>query len=242
MSTDIPNAFVQTLLEQEETSERIMMKITGKMVDLLISIDPELYGPYVVYERGQRVLYILVLQAIYGMLISSVLWYNKFRKDLEKVGFEFNPYDPCIANRIVNGKQQTIKFHVDDLMSSHINPKVNNKFLIWLNMMYGDLGKVTATRGKVHDYLGMTLIFNDDGSVDIDMTDYIKKMIKDFPILLKRGDTVLMPAGDNLYSTSGKKKLDPMRASVFHTWTAKGLFVSKRARLDIQPTIAGLCT
>ena len=51
------------------------------------------YGPFVVYENGKKVLYVIVLRALYGMLISAMLWYNKFRGDLEGIGFEFNPYD-----------------------------------------------------------------------------------------------------------------------------------------------------
>ena len=47
---------------------------------------------------------------------------------LEKEGFEFNPYDPCVGNRTKNGSQHTIQFHVDDVMLSHINPKVNDDF------------------------------------------------------------------------------------------------------------------
>ena len=59
----------------------------------------------------------------------------------------------------MNGKQQTIRFHVDDLLSSHMDPKVNDDFYTWMNDTYGNLKKVTCTRGKVHTYLGMTLDF-----------------------------------------------------------------------------------
>jgi hypothetical protein len=46
-----------------------------------------------------------MLKGIYGMLQSSLLYYKKFHKDIESIGFEVNPYDPCVANHIVNGKQ-----------------------------------------------------------------------------------------------------------------------------------------
>ena len=76
------------------------------------------------------------------MLISAMLWYNKFRSDLENIGFEFNPYDPCVANQIVNEKQHTIRFHVNDLLSSHVDSIVNDKFHAWLEKTYGKHGKV----------------------------------------------------------------------------------------------------
>ena len=133
MSADVPNAFIQTEMpEIKQGEERVMMKITGVLVDMLIQLDPQLYGPHVVYEKGRKVLYVQVLRAIYGMLTASLLWYLKFKKDLEGIGFKFNDYDPCIANRLVNGKQHTIRFHVDDLLSSHVDPKVNDRFAVWL--------------------------------------------------------------------------------------------------------------
>ena len=66
----------------------------------------------------------------------SDLWYaykrtNIFLKlceDLEEIGFSFNPYDTCIANQQINGKQHTIRFHVDNLMSSHEDKRSTMSF------------------------------------------------------------------------------------------------------------------
>jgi hypothetical protein len=116
MSADIPNAFIQAQMpKKKEGEERVIMKITGVLVDLLNEIDPARNGPYVLYENGVRTLYVEVLRALYGMLIAALLWYREFKTDLETVGFKFNSYDPCVANRKVNGSTQTVKFHVDDL-------------------------------------------------------------------------------------------------------------------------------
>ena len=62
-----------------------------------------------------------------------------------------------------------MKYHVDDLMGSHVDPKVNDEFLKWLNEMYGHFGEVKATRGPIHDYLGMTFDFLEKGIVKIDL-------------------------------------------------------------------------
>jgi type I restriction-modification system DNA methylase subunit len=69
-----------------------------------------------------------MLMALYGMLISSILYYKKLRKDIELIGFEVNPYNICVANQMINGEQQTVMWHVDDLKSSHVDPKVNDNF------------------------------------------------------------------------------------------------------------------
>ena len=129
MCADIPNAFIQAeMLDKSDGEERVTMKTTGVLVDMLVQLSPEIYGPYVVFEKQRKVIYVQVLKAIYRMLQAALLWYNKFRQELENEGFEFNPYDPCVGNRMENGSQHTIRFHVDDVMSSHINPKVNDDF------------------------------------------------------------------------------------------------------------------
>jgi hypothetical protein len=143
------------------------MKITGVLVNLIVEMAPETYGPYVTQEGGSRVIYVQVIRALYGMLVAALLWYKKFRSDLEGEGFVFNPYDACVANRQVNNKQHTVRFHVDDLMSSHVDIKVNDEFERWLNKMYGAHGAVKVTRGKIHDYLGMTFDFTTPGKVKI---------------------------------------------------------------------------
>eukprot|EP00980_Cylindrotheca_fusiformis_P010264 scaffold2279_cov88-Cylindrotheca_fusiformis.AAC.1 len=154
MTADVPNAFIQTQMpEQKEGEDRVIMKITGVLVDLLVDLDPHTYKNFVVFENGKKVVYVAVLKAIYGMLQAALLWYQKFRKDLEGIEFVFNDYDPCVANRMRVGKQHTIRFHVDDIMASHVNPKVNDKFENWLNRKYGSVGEVKTTRGKIHEYL-----------------------------------------------------------------------------------------
>jgi hypothetical protein len=67
MTCDIPNAFIQAL-EVKAGDKRVMMKVTGVLVDMLLERNPELYGPcVVVYEENREVLYVQVMRAIYGM-------------------------------------------------------------------------------------------------------------------------------------------------------------------------------
>ena len=243
MSFDVPNAFIQTLMpETNAGDERIIMKITGVLVDILVQLSPETYGPYVVFENNRKVLYVVVLRAIYGMLQAALLWYQKFKRDLEDIGFKFNPYDPCVANRKVHGSQQTVLFHVDDGKSSHRLKKVNDEFERWLNHKYGDYGKVKAVRGKKHDFLGMILDFSEKGKVKIDMTSYVSQMVDEFPVDFGPDDVQKTPAASNLFAEGEGPELDKKRKEQFHTTVAKGLFICKRARPDIHPTIAVLCT
>ena len=153
----------QTFLPQPINGEdRVIMKITGVLAELLVEIDPSTYGPYLQRNaKGTPILYVIVVKAIYGTLVAALLWYKKLRKDLEDIGYTFNPYDPCVCNKQIAGNQHTVRFHVDDTMSSHVDPEVNTNFYNWANKKYGKFKKLTVTRGKVHDYLGMTIDFSD---------------------------------------------------------------------------------
>ncbi len=243
MTADIPNAFIQAKIpDTKDGEERVLMKITGVLVDLLVEQAPEIYRDYVVYENGKKVLYVQVLKALYGMLVAALLWYKRFRQDLEDQGYKFNPYEPCVANKLIQGHNHTVRFHVDDLMASHLLKKVNDKFLKWLNKMYGGYGAVKATRGKIHDYLGMTFDFSAKGEVHVDMIDYVENMIDDFSVKLSKKDTAPNPAADDLFAVGDSPKLTGQQKDEFHTFVAKGLFACKRARPDIHPTIAVLCT
>ena len=55
-----------------------------------------------------------VTKAIYGTLLGVVLFYNKLKGVLTKMDFEMNDYDECTFNKMINGRQCTIQFLVDD--------------------------------------------------------------------------------------------------------------------------------
>ena len=155
VTLDIPNAFVQTPLPTNK--EQIIMTIDGKLVDLLEEIAPQKYSKFIQEENGLKKIYVVMKQALYGMMMSSLLFYRHFCKNLESIGFKVNPYDMCIANRVIKGHQQTVTWHVDDIKVSHVNSKVNENFYRWCEQKYGDdkNGKVKIHRGKIHEYLAM---------------------------------------------------------------------------------------
>ena len=50
------------------------------------------------------------------------------------------------------------------------------------------------------------------------------------------------PAAEDLFALGDDAKLDKDRADEFHHVAAKGLFVSKQARSDMQTPVTALCT
>ena len=164
---DIPNAFAQTIVSEEDAEHRVIVCIRGPLVDILVSIAPNVYGPYVSTNKtGQKVLIVECLNAVYGTMVAALLYYKKFVKSLTKHELKLNPYDGCVANKTVKGKQMTVCFHVDDCKLSHELPEVVGETIDWLRKEYENFfedgsGAMKANQGKVHKYLGMTLdLFN----------------------------------------------------------------------------------
>ena len=88
----------------------------------------------------------------------------------------------------------------------------------------------------------MIFDWSDQGKVHVDMTTYVENMVDEFPVKFKKTETAATPAAEDLFQKGNGKTLEKSRQEAYHTTVAKGLFVSKRARPDIHPTIAVLCT
>ena len=105
-------------------------------------------------------------------------------------------------------------------------------------------GKMKLCRGKVHDYLGMSLEYTIKGEVKITMIPYIKEMIQDFrehnTRLDKKENT---PSADFLFKVDDESSMvDNSRTKVLHTFFARELFATKRYRPDIHTALAFLTT
>jgi len=234
---DLPGHFLQT-----DMDERLILRINGALAKLLVRVDPRRWSKHMKWEHGRPVIYVLCNKAIYGTITAALLSYKKLIGHLSEWGFEMNPYEPCCWNKMINGKQATIVFHVDDLKLSHMEPSVITKILDKLEKVYATIDPMTKTRGKLHQYLGMTIDYRTKGEVKISMYDYIKKMIDILPTEMRGNKPTA--AADHLFKTDGEPgaKLDPKTADLFHSLTAMSLYLGKRARPDLQPPTAFLCT
>jgi hypothetical protein len=99
------------------------------------------------------------------------------------MGFELNPYaDTCVANsKVVDGKQCTIAWYVDDNKISHVDPNVVTSAV---NKIEECFGKMTVTGGKEHVFLGMHVTYSD--LAEIRMADYLKEAISKFGENIRR--------------------------------------------------------
>ncbi len=170
---------------------------------------------------------------------SALLFYQKLVSELRSMGFIINPYNPCVENKIVDRNQLTLWWHVDDLMISHVNVLAINEFLWELKAIYGN--SLAESTGKQHNYLGMIFNFSSWNEVQINMTQYISRIIKEFPEeILEKSAT---PSGDHLFKIREHgQKLDDEMADAFHHTVYQLLFASNRVRQDIQTAVSFLNT
>ncbi len=163
-------------------------------------------------------------------------------KGVEQYGFKVNPYDPCVENMTSSsGEPMTVIWHVDNLMGTCTEDFELTKFSCYLAKIYGP--KLSMHTGNKQDYLGVDLEFNDDGTLDMSMVNYLKSVIVEFPEMITR--KAATAAANHLFTVRDKKEaraLKEERALVFRHTVAQLLFMPTRARCDIQMAVAFLTT
>ena len=238
---DVPGAYLHADIPEDKF---VLLKIENEFVDIMCEVNPE-FLPDVVYENGKKVLYLQILKALYGMIESALLWYTLYTEVLQREGFKINPYDKCVANKTINGKQCTLAWYVDDNILSHIEPKVVDQVLAVIESYFPGL---VVERGSQLNYLGMELDFFTPGKVKIGTVQYLKSMIEELEEELKEYNEDLdrkysTPAARWIFKTDPEAKpLPEKKADIYRKFVAKLIWVEKRSRPDIEPTNSFLCT
>ena len=96
-------------------------------------------------ENGKKVLYVRLKKSLYGTVQNALLIYHNRIRKLKEWGFELSPYETCVANKIVDGKQCTILWHVDDLNIYHVGSKVFDSIINIFDEEFGIYAPLIAT-------------------------------------------------------------------------------------------------
>ena len=130
---DCPGAFLHA-----KSDEHVIIAFEGPLAELMVKVNLKIYRKYITTnKKGKPVLYAKCNAAMYGMMRSALLFYRKLRDDLKFFGFKVNPYDLCVANKIVKGTQMMTFWHVDDLHVLHANNFEITKLGYYLSNIYG---------------------------------------------------------------------------------------------------------
>jgi Reverse transcriptase (RNA-dependent DNA polymerase) len=156
-TVDIPGASMVVDMDEE-----VHMRLEGTMVELVVRLSSKTYKDFVVKEGNKDVLYVQLKKALYGTLRAALLFWKKLTEVLKGWGFETNPYDWCVANKVIDGDQCTIVWHIDDLKISHQDPAV---VVSIIKQLEGEFGKEAVERCM--GYLGMTQDYTCPGKVAV---------------------------------------------------------------------------
>ena len=125
-TADIPRA----LLHIDYDKGDIHIKLEGSMFTLFEQIHPEYYKDFIFTDkRGRKCIYAKSKKAVYGALDATLIFWGKLSKILEEMGYQRNEYDWYVMNKIIDNKQCTILWHVDDLKTSYVDPAVVSSVL-----------------------------------------------------------------------------------------------------------------
>jgi len=123
---------------------------------------------------------------------------------------------------------------------SDVNAGVLEKIIKRLGEKYGKEVPLMVNQGRVHEYLGMTIDFSEKGKVKFIMNDYAENLLDEVPKEMSRHAAT--PTANQLFSVNNKaEKISDENSKKYHHLTAKLLYLSKRARPDLQTAVAFLC-
>ena len=229
-TVDITGAYLNCNLPK---SDEVLMRLDKVTAAILLTIDPSKKQ----YLRSNGTMIVKLEKALYGLLQSAKLWYERLKDVLINVlDFIVNDYDLCSFNKIVDGVQITIGFHVDDLMMTCVLEYV---IINVISTLQREFEGITVTKGDKHSYLGMQISIYKDWYT-IDMMGYLDK------ILTARGTDKYTnyPASQDLMETYEEESemLEESEQKSFHSDVAKILFIAKRTKLAILPAISFLAS
>ena len=188
-------------------------------------------------KAGKQMLYVKLKNALYGTLQLAILFCKLLSDILIGWGFKLNEHDQCVANKIINSKQCTIVWHVDDPKISHVEAKVVEVVIMKLTSKFRKDSPLGTSQLKVLKYLGMTIDYATKDKLKISMYKYIYKMLAELPSDMN--GLAKTPAATHLFNVNPEaKKLSEEKGQLFHHLVAKLLYLCRRTRQDIKTAVA----
>jgi hypothetical protein len=225
-TVDITGAYLECILPDDD---EVIMTLDPMLTSILAVLDPTVEAKK--DEKG--VLYVKLKKALYGCVQSAKLWYDKLCEVLTNDGYKMNNYDPCLFNKMVDGKQITIAFHVDDLLVTSENKQAIDELM---TMLQENFAAITINRGNNHSYLSMNINIDSEG-IHLDMEAYIEKCLEGKSV----STSSTSPAGENLFVIDeDSKKLGEDELRTFHSDVAKLLYLAKRTRGQVLTAVSHL--
>ena len=122
---DITRAFLQA-----DMQDTVHMVLEGKIAKHIVKLEQTIYRKYIRHnQKVKPMLYVQLKQALYSTLPAVLLFWKLLLDMLIGWGFAINPYNQCIVNNTINGRQCTMIWHVDDFKNITCGRSLRKKVL-----------------------------------------------------------------------------------------------------------------
>jgi hypothetical protein len=220
---DVKGAFVQTPMK----GPPVYMAIDRKMMSYVL----DLYPFYKQFVQDNGTMVTKLTKAMYGCIQSSKLWFDLLTKVLRIRGYVHSPTDPCVMK---NAFGCIIMIYVDDLLILATIEEIEALKAVLIH----HFKMITIEVEESLSYLGMQLV-RDEQKTIVDMKNYVEKIVDEAGSVAKRGT----PGTRTTFSVDeSSEKLSEKERELFHSMTAKILYLAKRARPDVLMIVSYLCT
>ena len=240
MVGDVGTAYLNASMPTSDPERTIHMSIDPRTAAIVMEQD----ASFKQYRTRDGGLIVRLDKALYGCIESARLWNDEITSKLVSLGFEPNPRDKCVFNKLEKGVQTTIAVYVDDLMITSTNLEAIHEVEIQLRGAYGEF---RTSMGPVVTYLGCTWDFGATGVVSIKQTGMIQDLVTSREVThTERGGELKgnpsSPAAGYLFErTMDSPLLSAEHATCFHKDVATALYLGNRTRPDIVTTLGELC-
>lgn len=226
---DIGGAFLHAPIPDDL---EIFVKLDRVNTEMLCQIRPD----YQQYVSSDGTISLKLLKALYGLVQSARLWYDRLVGVLKNGGFVMNPYDVCVWNHGEGKEQCTVVIHVDDMLATCC---LESKLDMFEKLMKDEFGEVSVKHGPAFSYLGLFIELTNHGFCDVKMTAAVERLLSDYEV---EGIAATPAAGHLFDIRESVGKLEEARRKKFHSGTQRLLYLSKHLRWDIITAVSFLTT
>ena len=170
---------------------------------------------------------------LYGCIQAGALWYALVRSVIEGMNYTVSETDKCVFMKQVGERVYLLLLYVDDI-PAEVDAEEAARLKVKLEELFG---VIQFEEGDKLSFLGMDVTIKNSGTT-IDMGFYVDQVLEGEEV-----EVFESPETKNMFIVDSilKVLLEEVR-KVFHSKTAKLLYLAKPARPDILTAVTFLCT
>jgi hypothetical protein len=232
---DIAGAYLKAELPPQQ-SKKYFLRLPKYIADVLCKLYPE----FKVHRLSNGDIIVEIVKALYGLIQSALLWYEKCSGILKELSFVASSIDGCLFYRHMDDAIEWIVLHVDDMLIGMHDKNALVQLSMDLKQKLGEQS-INLIMDKQLSYLGVCIDVRDDGFF-LSQPGYVAELLKRFGI--SKGKVT--PSIASLFNLEPDSTMTftEEQISSFKSATASVLYLAERTRPDIKKEInflAGFC-